>query len=76
MSTTKRNQMTKNRAESLEWLLEKDRSGTCRIEKLSWRRLSRIYSSRRSTPEIREAIEEQARRLGYAPQIVLQLHQS
>ena len=71
MHTTQRT--TKPAPESLPWLMARNRTGQIRIRTLSWGRLARIYQ--RSGRDIRHAIEREARRLGYRPEVVLGLNE-
>ena len=59
--------------ESYEWLMAKTRLG-CRIEKLSWKRLAKIYFGARAGSRIRKAINAEARRCGFTPRRILAMN--
>ena len=61
--------------ETYEWLMTKCRGGGGRrIERLSWKRLARIYYTNRPGSRIRKAINAEARRCGYTPSTILSLN--
>ncbi len=64
--------MVKN--ETYEWLMVEGTNGVRRIEKLGWRRLARIYYRAKPGSTVRRAINNECRRSGYTPRIVLGIH--
>ena len=63
----------KNATETYEWLMTTTRLGR-RIEKLSWKRLAKIYYEAKPGSKIRKAINSEARRCGYTPRTILALN--
>jgi len=61
-------------AVSLDWLMARGRNGRRRIENLGWKRLAAIYVARHSDRDIRNAIQDEARRSGYTPSAILAIH--
>ena len=61
-------------AESYEWLMATGRDGARRIERLSWKRLARIYEAHAPGSRVRRAICAECRRLGYTPRTILVLN--
>ena len=59
--------------ETYEWLMAKTRLG-CRIERLGWKRLAKIYYTNKPGSKIRKAINAEARRCGYTPSTILSLN--
>jgi hypothetical protein len=45
-----------------------------RIKRLSWKRLAEIYFDDRTTNDVKEMIEREARRCGYSPKTILTLN--
>ena len=72
MKTTRKSNK-KNATETYEWLMATTRLGR-RIEKLSWKRLAKIYYANRPGSRIRKAINSEARRCGYTPRTILGLN--
>ena len=60
--------------ETYEWLMATGRDGRRRIEKLGWRRLTRIYLASAPGSAIRKAINAEARSCGYTPRTIIALH--
>ena len=65
---------TAKNTETHEWLTAPDRNGRRRVEKLSWKRLARIYLANRPGSRIRKAINAEARRCGYTPRTIIGIH--
>ena len=61
-------------AETYEWLTAEGPGGVRRIERLSWRRLARIYHASAPGSKVRKAIQAECRRLGYTPRVILELN--
>ncbi len=72
MKTTQKS-TTKNATETYEWLMTTTRLGR-RIEKLSWKRLAKIYFEAKPGSKIRKAINSEARRCGYTPRNILAIN--
>lgn len=68
MTTTRRYAM---RAETHAWLMAEGRGGKRRIERLGWKRLARLYDAHLPDGPICKAIDAEARRCGYRPQVIL-----
>ena len=64
----------KTNIETHDWLVARGRDGRRRIEKLGWKRLTRIYLAAKPGSQIRRAINSEARRCGYTPRTILALH--
>lgn len=62
------------KTETYEWLMKESKNGTKRIEKLSWKRLARIYYANRPNSPIRKAIISECRKCGYTPRVILGLN--
>ncbi len=73
MAKTNQNTTTKNAAETYQWLVATTRLGR-RIEKLSWKKLAKIYNAAKPGSKIRKAINAEARRCGYTPRTILALN--
>ena len=57
-----------------EWLMARGKSGARRIEKLGWKRLAKMYFEAKPGSPIRKAINNECRRCGYTPRVILALN--
>ncbi len=62
------------RSETYRWLMEENRSGVRRIERLGWKRLAGIYIVNAPGSDTRKAIAAEARNCGYTPSVILGLN--
>lgn len=60
--------------DTYEWLMERNRHGVRRIEKLGWKHLAKIYDAAQPGSFARVAIQKEARRCGYLPDMILGLN--
>ena len=72
--TAKTQTTTTQTTASYEWLMGRDKNGERRIETLAWPRLGRIYRASQPGSPVRQAINAECRRLGYAPAKILGLN--
>ena len=62
-------------AATYAWLISANaRTGSRRIERLSWKRLTQIHDDAPDGSEVRKVIEAEAKRCGYTPANILAIH--